>query len=210
MMESATGFILRTSVMDDFMDRVWAVIETFLNTLVVFLDTALSPLEILLGPMGIIFVLALLVVGVTRIIARLYVTQRYLSLEKNFQYWKGVREEALKHPDKEKGKNLAKNVDQAQLNRAYYDYFFEGFLKNLATNVLPILLMVVYITKIYTPQTLLSRFGEKWVFSVFVGTPHEVNVSSLLWFIICLLFSFVLFLAFKMIFKGRYAKKDSI
>lgn len=193
--------------MDDFMDRVWDVIETFLNTLMVFMDTALSPLETLLGPGGIIFILALLVVGVTRVISRFYVTQRYIHLEKDFQHWKGVREAALKHPDREKGKTLAKNVDQAQLNRAFYDYFFEGLLKNLVTNVLPILLMVVYITNVYTPSTLLNRFGEKWVFSFFVGTPNEINVSSLLWFIICLILSFILFGAFKMMFK-HYAKKE--
>lgn len=201
------GFYFKEKCMDDFLDRVWTVIETFLNNAVVFIDTAFSPLETF-GPAVVIFVMALLVVGVTRVIARLYVTKRYIQLEKDFQHWKGVREEALKHPDREKGKTLAKNVDQAQLNRAFYDYFFEGLLKNLVTNVLPILLMVVYMTTVYTPQTLLSRFGERWVFSFFVGTSREVNVSSLLWFFICLIFSFILVAVLKKIHQIRSAPKE--
>ncbi len=195
--------------MDDFLDRVWEFIEAFLNNTVMFLDTTLSPLETL-GPGFVIFVLSLLVVGVTRLIARFSVTKRYVNLEKDFQHWKGVREEALKHPDREKGKSLAKNVDQAQLNRAFYDYFFEGLLKNLITNVIPILLMVIYVTKVYSPQALLNRFGEKWVFSFFVGTSRELNVSSLLWFAICLIFSFILLAVLKKLYQIRYAKKESV
>lgn len=195
--------------MDDFLDGVWAVIETFLNNTVMFLDTAISPLETL-GPGFVIFVLSLLVVGVTRLIARFSVTKRYVNLEKDFQHWKGVREEALKHPDREKGKTLAKNVDQAQLNRAFYDYFFEGLLKNLVTNVIPILLMVIYVTKVYSPHALLNRFGEKWVFSFFVGTARELNVSSLLWFAICLIFSFILLAVLKKLYQIRYARKESV
>jgi len=96
--------------MDDFLDRVWEFIEIFLNNTVIFLDTTLSPLEAL-GPGFVIFVLALFVVLTTRVVAKFYVTKRYVDLEKQFQHWKGIREEALKHPDKEKGKTLAKNVD---------------------------------------------------------------------------------------------------
>jgi len=195
--------------MDDFLDRVWEFIEIFLNNTVIFLDTTLSPLEAL-GPGFVIFVLALFVVLTTRVVAKFYVTKRYVDLEKQFQHWKGIREEALKHPDKEKGKTLAKNVDQAHLNRAFYDYFFEGLLKNLVTNVLPILLMVVYITKVYPSQALLNRFGEKWVFSLFVGTAREINVSSLLWFVICLILSFGLVALFKRMYKNLYGPKKSI
>jgi len=194
--------------MDDFLDRVWDLIEVFLNSTVVFLDAVFSPLEIL-GPAVVIFFLAFLVVIFTRIIGKLYVTKRYSQLEKEFKHWQGVREEAMKHPDREKGKILAKNVDQAELNKAYYDYFFEGLLKHFIVNVLPILLMVVYITKVYTPQTLLSRFGKEWVFSFSFGSSSQTNISSLLWFIICLILSFILFAVLKRVFKKRYAKKES-
>ena len=195
--------------MDDFLDRAWEPIETFLNYAVVFIDTLFSPLEIF-GPAVVIFFLAFLVVIITRTIARFYVTKRYIRLEKQFKHWQGVREEAMKHPDREKGKALAKNIDQAQLNRAYYDYFFEGLLKHFIVNVLPILLMVSYITKVYTPQTLLKRFGEEWVFSFSFGSSSQTNVSSLLWFVICLILSYILFAVLKRVFKKRYAKKNSV
>jgi uncharacterized membrane protein (DUF106 family) len=194
--------------MDDFMDRVWEPIEIFLNGTVAFLDKLFSPLEVL-GPGFVIFVLAFFIIIFTRIIARFYVTKRYIRLEKEFRHWQGVREEAMKQSDREKGKALAKNIDQAELNRAYYDYFFEGLLKHFFVNVLPILLMVAYVTKVYTPQTLLKRFGEKWVFSFSFGTASQVNVSSLLWFVICLILSFILFAVLKKVFQKKYAKNKN-
>ncbi|WP_300455388.1 hypothetical protein [Desulfobacula sp.] len=193
--------------MDDFLDRGWQVIAAFLNSTMVFLDTLCSPLEIL-GPGFVIFVLAFFIVGLIRFISRFYVTQRYVRLEKDFHHWQGIREEALKHPDREKGKALAKNIDQAKLNKAYYDYFFEGLLKHFITNVLPLLLMAAYVTKVYTPQTLLNRFGGKWVFSFSYGSASQVNISSLLWFVICVILSFILFAGLKRVLKKRYAKKS--
>ena len=192
--------------MDEFLDRVWEHIETFLDHTVVFLDALFSPLEIF-GPGFVIFVLAFLIVGITRIIARFYETKRFVELKKEFEHWQGVREEAMKQPDKEKGKAMAKNIDQAELNRAYYDYFFEGLLKNFITNVLPILLMASYVMSVYTSQTLLERFGREWVFSISLGPSFTVNASSLLWYVICLIVSFVLFAFLKKMFKKRYAEK---
>ncbi len=195
--------------MNDFLDRVWELIYAFLSSTVVFLDTLLSPLEFL-GPGAVIFLLAFLVVIFTRILSQFYVTKRYIRLEKEYRYWQGIREEAMKHPDRTKGKRLARNVDKAELNKAYYDYFFEGLLKHFIVNVLPILLMVSYITKIYTPQTMLKRFGEKWVFSFSFGSSSPINVGSLLWFVICLILSFILFAVIKKVFKKRYVKKESV
>ncbi|MCD4743806.1 MAG: TMCO1/EMC3 family protein [Desulfobacteraceae bacterium] len=192
--------------MNNLLDKIWEPIEAFLNYTIVSLDRILSPLEVF-GPWFVIFILAFAIVILTRIIARFYVTKRYLKLEKEFKHWHGVREEAMKQSDRKKGKALAKNIDQAELNKAYYDYFFEGLLKHFATNVLPILLMVAYVTKVYTPQTLLSRFGEKWIFSFSLGSTSPTNVSSLLWFIICLIFSFILYAVLKMIFKKKICQK---
>jgi len=195
--------------MDDFLDRVWEPIEAFLNGAVVFIDTLFAPLEIF-GPAVVIFCLAFLVVIITRTIAQFYVTKRYIKLEKQYKYWQGIREEAIKHPDREKGKALAKNIDQAELNKAYYDYFFEGLLKHFIVNVFPILLMVSYLTKVYTPQNLLKRFGEEWIFSFSFGSSSPINVSSLLWFVICLILSFILFAVLKKIFiKKKSVKNES-
>ncbi len=195
--------------MNYFLDNIWEYIESFLNYSILLLDKTISPLEII-GAWFVIFILAFLVVIFTRIIALSYVTKRYINLEKEFRHWKGVRDEAMKHPDLEKGKALAKNIDQAQLNKAYYDYFFEGLLKHFAVNVLPILLMVAYISKVYTPETLFKRFGEKSIFSFSFGSSTQTDVSSLLWFIICLIFSFILYATLKWVIKKRYAKKEPV
>ncbi|MCP3873644.1 MAG: hypothetical protein GY699_10880 [Desulfobacteraceae bacterium] len=195
--------------MNYFLDNIWEYIESFLNYSILLLDKTISPLEII-GAWFVIFILAFLVVIFTRIIALSYVTKRHINLEKEFRHWKGVRDEAMKHPDLEKGKALAKNIDQAQLNKAYYDYFFEGLLKHFAVNVLPILLMVAYISKVYTPETLFKRFGEKSIFSFSFGSSTQTDVSSLLWFIICLIFSFILYATLKWVIKKRYAKKEPV
>ncbi len=191
--------------MDNFLDNIWGYIELFLNNLIVFLNKILSPLEPI-GPWFIIFVLAFSVFLFTRVMARFYVTKRYKELEKKFHHWKDIREQAMKHPDMEKGKTLAKNIDQAQLNRVYYDYFFEGLLKNFISNVIPILLTSAYIIKVYTQEALLSKFGAKWIFSFSLGST-QVNISSLFWFIICLILSFILYLILTIVFKKQYGKK---
>ncbi|NOX32833.1 MAG: DUF106 domain-containing protein [Deltaproteobacteria bacterium] len=202
------GFYFKGNIMDDFLDRMWELIYTFLNSAVMVVDKLFSPLEIL-GPGIVIFLLAFLIVGLTRVISRFYVTKRYVRLEKEFRHWQGVRNEAMKHPDREKGKTLAKNIDQAKLNQAYYDYFFEGLLKNFIVNALPILLMASYVTSVYTPETLFKRFGEKWVFSFSLGTSSQTNISSLFWFIICLILSYIFFTVLNQVFKKQYARKKS-
>lgn len=185
------------------MDQAWEWIYLFFIKAATLLDTALSPLEIL-GPGFVIFFLSLSIVLVTRVISKFYVTQRYITLKEEFEHWKHIRDEALKHPDKEKGKRLARNVDKAELNKVYYDFFFEGLLKNFITNVIPILFMASYITTVYTPETLMERFGRKWVFSVSFGSS-PVNFSSFFWFVISIILSFLLFFIIKKVIKKKYA-----
>ncbi len=208
MRTSATGFIFKRGAMNDLLDSAWEMIAAGMDGAVVFVDSLFSPLEIF-GPAPVIFLLAFLVVVVTRTMARFYVTKRHLRLEKEFHYWQGIREEAMKHPDREKGKTLAKNIDQAKLNRAYYDYFFEGLLKHFIVNVLPILLTVSYVTRVYTPRNLSERFDKEWVFSFSFGASSPMHISSLLWFVVCLILSFVLFAVLKKVFKKRFAKNES-
>ena len=195
--------------MDSFLDRVWEVILNFLNKSVVFLDTIFSPLEFL-GPGVVIFLLAFLIVCITRFISQFYVTKRYITLKKKFEHWQGIRDEAMKHPDREKGKRLARNIDKAELNKVYYDYFFEGLLKNFLTNVIPILFMATYVTTVYTPETLLKRFGDEWVLSFSFGESFHMDISSLFWFVICIILSFILFIILKLVFKKLYVNKESI
>ena len=195
--------------MDGFLDRVWEVILNFLNKSVVFIDNIFSPLEFL-GPGVVIFLMAFLIVCITRVVSRYYVTKRFITLKKEFKHWQGIREEAMKHPDREKGKRLARNIDKAELNKVYYDYFFEGLLKNFITNVIPILFMATYVTTVYTPATLLKRFGDEWVFSFSFGESFHMDISSLFWFVICIILSFILFIILKLVFKKLYVNKESI
>ena len=191
--------------MNNFLDTVWEQIDIMLNTVVFFMDSMVSFIEFL-GPDKVIFLLAFSAVAVTRILNKFYVTKRYEMLRQEFEHWKGVRELAisLNQDNREKGKSLAKNIDQAKLNQTYYDYFFEGLLKNLVTNVLPVLLMVSYVTKTYTPDTLMQRFGSKWVFSLFNGSAFEVHISSFLWFVVCLILSYILYMVINKTFQHRY------
>jgi len=75
-------------------------------------------------------------------------------------------------------------------------------------NVLPILLVVSYVTTVYTPANLLERFGKQWVFSFSFGSSSTVNVSSMLWFVICIILSYIIFAILKMVIKKLYAKKS--
>ena len=177
--------------MNDFLDRVWENIEVWLNAAATAVDGFLSPLEVL-GPAGVIFVLALGVVLFTRLAGRLFTTQRLKSLKDEFDHWHQIRQEAAQYHDKEKGKAMAKNIDQAKLNQVYYDYFFEGLMKSLVTNVLPILVVLAYLSKVYTPMNLEKRFGDAWIFVIGSG-PEAIRVGTLFWYIICLILGFILY-----------------
>jgi len=89
--------------------------------------------------------------------------------------------------DREKGKALAKNIDQAELNKAYYDYFFEGFLKNMLTTILPLLLTAAYVATAYKPENLLKTFGQPHIFRFADIGGKPVVISAFFWFVISLL-----------------------
>ncbi len=176
--------------MDNFLDSIWGTMETGLATLAMAMDRFISPLEPL-GPAWVVFILAMGVVGLTRILVLVYRTRRHQELKQDFLHWHEVREAAVGNQDREKGKAMAKNIDQAKLNRAYYDYFFEGMMKHMVTTVLPILLMLAYLSRTYTAENLLSRFGGKWIFVL--GNDSPIYVGTLFWYIICLFAGFILF-----------------
>ena len=186
--------------MNDFMDNLWEIIEAGLNQIAFGIDGLLSPLEVM-GPAVLIFLLALAVVLFTRLAGKFYTTRRLTQLKEEFDHWHDVRQAAASQKDREKGKALAKNIDQAKLNQVYYDYFFEGLMKSLITNVLPILLMLAYVSKVYTPDNLMARFGSPWIFVLQWG-DKVVNIGTLFWYIICLLLGFVLYAVV-----GHYLKR---
>lgn len=188
--------------MDAFLDTLWLKILGALESVFNLVNELLAPLHFL-GPAGLIFLTTLLLVIFTKIVSRYYNTKRYRNLKANYEHWFEVRRQALASDDPEKGKALAKNIDQAELNKAYYDYFFEGFLKNIIVTILPILLTAAYIVKAYKPDNLEKIFGQAYIFS-FSGAGNEpVLISAFFWFVICLILVHILWF-----FGSRLLKKQ--
>lgn len=172
--------------MDEWMDMVWDKIVAVFVTIGAALDQLLAPLNALLGPAMVIVLLVVVLVAFTKWLGRIYNTQRHVELKKNYEYWYAIRSEAMACDDREKGKLLARNIDQAQLNKAYYDYFFEGFLKSIVTAILPILFVAAYINHAYGPENLTQQIGRRYIFEVSRSNADPIAVSAFFWFVISL------------------------
>ena len=120
--------------MDKLLDIIWLKILFGIQYLKDFLDVIFGPLNAL-GPVVAISAIALSAVMSAKVLTKLFKTKRYIELQKEFTYWFNIRQEAVKCDDPEKARLLAKNIDQAKLNRLYYDYFFEGLLNNIPRNI---------------------------------------------------------------------------
>lgn len=177
--------------MDKFLDMLWMQVEFGLESIATALDTLLNPVEVL-GPAGVVLILALATTGITKVLSKAYRTRRHKHLKEEFLHWQSVRQAAMATEDREKGKAMAKNIDQAKLNQVYYDYFFEGLMKSLVTTILPALLVVAYLSRTYTRESLEARFGSQWIFTLGNG-PDAFHIGTLLWYLICMPASFVLF-----------------
>ena len=176
--------------MEEFMDTLWNNIMAMIQYGASLFDQLLTPLHVF-GPIFILTLLALITVLITKLMNRVIITKRYVELEKEFKHWFSLREEAMKGEDYDKAKRLARNIDQAKLNRAYYDYFLEGFLLGLVRNVLPIFVMVAYINEYYRAEELSRIFGKGYLFSVpsFGGEP--VMVGAVFYYVITLLLTYL-------------------
>ncbi|WP_320044526.1 hypothetical protein [uncultured Desulfobacter sp.] len=194
--------------MDEILDMLWIQVAYGLEGAAAALEKLLNPIEVL-GPAVVVFILAIAIAGITKILSKSYRTRRHQHLKEEFLHWQSVRQAAMDAEDREKGKAMAKNIDQAKLNQVYYDYFFESLMKNLITTVLPILLVVAYLSKTYTRESLDARFGSQWIFTLGSG-PDAFHVGTLLWFIICLPVCFILFsLVGSLIKRGKKDQKIS-
>ena len=144
------------------------------------------------GPAVLIASLAFATVSVTKLLNRWIITKRYLELEKDFHYWVEVRQEAMKCEDRVKGKRMARNIDQAKLNRVYYDYFFEGLLLGIARKILPIFFMFAFINEFYRPTKMLQIFGREYVLQMPSTNGEPILVGAVFWYIICILGGYLL------------------
>ncbi|MBW1820610.1 MAG: hypothetical protein JRI92_02425, partial [Deltaproteobacteria bacterium] len=103
---------------------------------------------------------------------------------------------------------LAKNIDQAKLNKVYYDFFFEGFMLGLATKYLPILVFVAYINEAYRTENLIKVFGREYVFKFAGSGPKPVLVGGVFWFVVSILLVYLCWFLIKRIYKKVMAKRS--
>ena len=95
-------------MIDAYMDIAWERIELAIQFSAAFVDRMLMPLHPV-GPTALIFCLALIAVAITKILGRVFQTQRYLELKKEFQHWYDLRQQALTCDDPKKGKIASRN-----------------------------------------------------------------------------------------------------
>ena len=168
------------------MDSLWQMIVEGVHLLIRFFDFLFGPFNSL-GPGAAIFAIAFVSVVTAKCLTRICKTKRYLELKKEFQYWYNLRQEALQCKDPEKAKALAKNIDQAELNRVYYDYFFEGLMIGLVARVLPILTFMGYVNETYKQENLRRLFGRDFIFRLKGLAGEAIPVGAVFWFVISIL-----------------------
>lgn len=185
--------------MDTIMDTIWLKILAGIQYFKDFLDVVFGPLNAL-GPILAISAIALVAVVIAKALTRTFKTKRYKELQKEFTHWFNIRQEAMKCEDREKARLLARNIDQAKLNRLYYDYFFEGLLNSIATKYLPILIFLAYVNEAYRPANLLNHFGRDYLFQIGNAGENPILVGSIFWFVVSILSLYLLAYAAKKIF----------
>jgi hypothetical protein len=177
--------------MDAVLDTLWEYLAAGFQFLGESLFSVLQHIHFL-GPLAVIIFLALCTVAITKVLNRLIITKRYIKLEKTFNYWVQIRDEATNCEDREKGKRMARNIDQAELNRAYYDYFFEGLLLGLARRIIPIFFMFSFINEFYRPESMLEIFGRQYVLQISSSSGEPILVGTVFAYFISLLTGYLL------------------
>ncbi len=168
------------------MDQIWLYIVAAVGFVRHGVDLAIDPIN-KIGPAWSIALLAAVTAGLTKLLGRIYRPKRYLQLQRRFEHWYNVRQAALEEGDGEKGRLLAKNIDQAHLNKAYYDLFFEGLLISLLTRYLPVFSMLAYVNEAYRPEKLQSMVARPAIFLIKFGNKTQLAIGGVFWFLVCLL-----------------------
>ncbi len=160
-----------------------------------------------LGPVVLIFLLAIATIGAIKFLTKLITTKRYTELEKTFNYWSALRDEAMRCEDREKGKRMARNIDKAELNKAYYDYFFEGFMLGIARKIIPIFFMFAFINEYYRTEKLTALFGQAFVLKLPSTSGEPILVGAVFWFLISLFLGFLLWFGIAKIIRSLKARE---
>lgn len=196
--------------MDAVLDTIW---EYMAAGFIFVADTLYSGLQNLhfLGPVVLIFLLAIATIGVIKILTNIITTKRYTELEKTFNYWSALRDEAMRCEDREKGKRMARNIDKAELNKAYYDYFFEGFMLGIARKIIPIFFMFAFINEYYRTENLTALFGQAFVMKLPSTSGESILVGAVFWYLISLFLGFLAWFAIEKIVRSlKPATTESI
>jgi len=177
--------------MEALLDTIWEYLAAGFIYLADVLYAGLQNLHFL-GPVVLIFLLAIATIGAIKFLTKLITTKRYTELEKTFNYWSALRDEAMQCEDREKGKRMARNIDKAELNKAYYDYFFEGFMLGIARKIIPIFFMFAFINEYYRTEKLTALFGQAFVLKLPSTSGEPILVGAVFWFLISLFLGFLL------------------
>ena len=112
--------------------------------------------------------------------------------------------------DRDKGKLMAKNIDKAELNKTYYDYFFESMLLGLARKVIPIFMVLAYINEYFKPDRLTERFGQAHVLKFASSSGEPVLIGSIVWYISSLLMVYLVWAIVKFCLRRLKKKTDPL
>lgn len=176
--------------MEELLDSLWEVIAAAMQLAANGVYSLLEHLHFM-GPAAVIGLLAILSIYTTKLLSRLIISKRYLLLEKEYHHWYQLRQEALKCEDAEKGRMLARNIDTAHLNKAYYDYFFEGLLLGIVRRIIPIFFVFAFINEFYRPERMLEVFGRQHVVQFGGSSGDPVAVGAVFWYFLCLVGGYI-------------------
>ncbi len=192
--------------MERFLDSTWEFLYATILATAGIVDNLLSPIHTVTGPAFVLVLLAFLTVCCTKFLGKKCRTKRHIKLEKEFYHWLGVREEAMRCEDREKGSRMAKNIDKAKLNKCYYDYFLEGLLLGLATMYLPILMLMSYVNTYYRPERLMELTGREYVIQFGSSGGEPLLIGSIFFYFVALL-SF--YISWALLKKGLERRKKT-
>jgi hypothetical protein len=193
--------------MENFLNIVWENMYGLFLYLTSQLDIVLTPVHNAFGPGSVIILLAIVTVCMTKFMSSKFRTKRHIKLEDDFHYWLSVREEAMQCDDREKGKRMARNIDQAKLNRSYYDYFFEGLLLSLANTYFPVLMVLSYVNRYYRPERLMELTGKEYVMQFGNSNGEPVLFGSIFFYLCALLSTHIVWMLVKKVMERNKMNK---
>ena len=197
--------IISLDKMNAFLDIVWLKLMALVHYIAQGLDFILAPLSPM-GPSVMILAVVVVTVAVTKFLSSIYKTNRYVELKKEFDYWLDLRKEALNVEDKDQGKALAKNIDQAKLNNVYYNFFFEDLMLSLVTKYLPVFLMLAYVNEAFKADNLIKNFRQAYIFKFINYDGKEIVIGAVFWYVLSILLVFVAWFFFGLLYR-KYIKK---